>query len=223
MPSTPSTPSTPSASSPSPASASAPAASPSPSGTPGRSGADAAPYLLLISGSTRAGSVNTAVLRTVADLMAADGVRTVVHLDLALLPHFNPDDDHEPLPAEVTRLRQLIAGAGALLFCTPEYAGDLPGSFKNLLDWTVGGAEISGKPSAWINASSAPTRAAGAHAALRTVLGYTDARVVHDACVHVPVPRSVIDPETGLITDPATRTAIASAARELLRSADAVM
>lgn len=24
------------------------------------------------------------------------------------------------------------------MFCTPEYAGALPGSFTNLLDWTVG-------------------------------------------------------------------------------------
>ncbi|WP_306796085.1 NAD(P)H-dependent oxidoreductase [Nocardia sp. XZ_19_369] len=28
----------------------------------------------------------------------------------------------------------------SVLFCTPEYAGTLPGSLKNLLDWTVGRA-----------------------------------------------------------------------------------
>ena len=48
-------------------------------------------------------------------------------------------------------LRQEIAAADAVLFCTPEYAGTLPGSFKNLLDWTVGGGEIYGKPAVWIN------------------------------------------------------------------------
>ena len=37
-------------------------------------------------------------------------------------------------------MRAAIAAADAVVFCTPEYAGTLPGSFKNLLDWTVGGA-----------------------------------------------------------------------------------
>ncbi|MGH4015240.1 MAG: NADPH-dependent FMN reductase [Pseudonocardiaceae bacterium] len=89
------------------------------------------------------------------------------------LPAFNPDDDHEPLHPAVADLRRQIA-ADALLFCTPEYAGALPGSFKNLLDWTVGGSEIYGKPVCWINASSvaAPTGGADAHASLAKVLGY---------------------------------------------------
>ena len=48
-----------------------------------------------------------------------------------------------PLPAAVEDLRGQIAGRrDALLICTPEYAGALPGSFKNLLDWTVGGMAI---------------------------------------------------------------------------------
>lgn len=48
----------------------------------------------------------------------------------------------------------MTAAADAVLFCTPEYAGALPGSFKNLLDWTVGGGETYGKPAAWINRRS---------------------------------------------------------------------
>jgi NAD(P)H-dependent FMN reductase len=178
--------------------------------------------LLLISGSTRNGSVNSATLHTVADLLGterggdAEGARPVVYDGLARLPHFNPDDDHDPLPAEVARLRGLIAEADAVLFCTPEYAGDLPGSFKNLLDWTVGGAETSGKPCGWINVSSAPTGAAGAHRALRTVLTYTDARIVEEGCADIPVPRSAVDPATGLVADAAARDAIAATVRGLL-------
>ena len=42
-------------------------------------------------------------------------------------------------------LRSAIAECDAVVFCTPEYAGTLPGCFKNLLDWTVGGSEIYGK------------------------------------------------------------------------------
>jgi len=90
----------------------------------------------------------------------------VLYDGLAGLPAFNPDNDHEPLPAPVADLRAHIAAADAVLFCTPEYAGALPGGFMNLLDWTVGGAEISRKPVAWVNVSSiaAPTGGADAHA-----------------------------------------------------------
>ena len=128
---------------------------------------------------------------------------------LAQLPHFNPDDDREPPPAPVAELRAAIADADVVLFCTPEYAGTLPGSFKNLLDWTVGDTVMTEKPVAWVNAAADPHRGGGAHATLATVLGYVQARVVEDACRHVPVPREAVGAD-GLIADAATRAAISS-------------
>ena len=86
--------------------------------------------VLLVSGSLRAESVNSAVLRTAAAL-AGDGIRTTLYEGLGTLPHFNPDDDPDGGPVR-------LADADAVLLCTPEYAGSLPGSLKNLLDWTVG-------------------------------------------------------------------------------------
>ena len=102
--------------------------------------------ILLISGSTRRGSGNTAALRTVQALAPA-GITAELYDGLAALPAFSPDEDERP-PGPAADLRARIAAAGALLFCTPEYAGTLPGSLKNLLDWTVGGGEIYGKPAA---------------------------------------------------------------------------
>jgi chromate reductase, NAD(P)H dehydrogenase (quinone) len=173
--------------------------------------------LLLVSGSLRAGSVNAAVLRTAAAL-APDGVETEVYEGMGTLPHFNPDDDAEgaELHPAVVALRSAIGAADALLFCTPEYAGDLPGSFKNLLDWTVGGGETYGMPVAWINAASvaSPTGAADAHASLRRVLGYTGSEIVEAACVRVPVPRDAIGAD-GLVADPAIRDAVAGALEAL--------
>ncbi|HEX3335862.1 MAG TPA: NAD(P)H-dependent oxidoreductase [Jatrophihabitans sp.] len=163
------------------------------------------PRILLISGSTRGPSTNSALVRTAA-LCAPPGVSAVVYDGLAELPHFNPDDDRDPLPPAVAELRSAIAASSALLFCTPEYAGTLPGSFKNLLDWTVGGTEIAGKAVAWVNAAADPRRGTGATATLRTVLGYVQARVVEDACRHVPVPSESV--REGEIGDDATRTAI---------------
>jgi len=164
--------------------------------------------ILLISGSTRMGSTNTAALRT-AQEVAPPGVGTVLDQSLSVLPAFNPDDDHDPLPAPVAALRKAIAAADALLICTPEYAGTLPGSFKNLLDWTVGGGEIYRKPVAWLNASSSPTGAANAHASLAIVLGYLSVEVIEGACTRVPVSRGQVGAD-GLIADPAIRAQLGS-------------
>jgi len=160
------------------------------------------PVILLLSGSLRSGSTNESVLRT-AQAVAPAQVRTVLYDGLAALPHFNPDDDADPLPPPVAGLRAAIDQAAGILICTPEYAGTLPGSFKNLLDWTVGGTEICDKPVAWINAA-APGRGQGAAATLRAVLGYTGADIVEPACVNLPVDRGTVDAD-GLITDPAVR------------------
>ncbi|QEU91603.1 NADPH-dependent FMN reductase [Streptomyces kanamyceticus] len=170
--------------------------------------------ILLLSGSMRSGSSNELVLRT-ARAAAPEGIRAVLYEGLGSLPHFNPDDDGDPLPAPVAELRAAIDGAAAVLVCTPEYAGTLPGSFKNLLDWTVGGTEIGDKPVAWVNAA-APGRGEGATATLRSVLGYTGAAVVEEACVRLQVDRGSLD-EDGLIGDPAVREQLAKSLALLIR------
>ncbi len=164
--------------------------------------------LLLICGSVRAGSTNAAVLRTAAEL-APEDVPVACYEDLASLPHFNPDADGASPPAAVADLRARLAEAGGLLFSTPEYAGALPGSFKNLLDWSVGGGEMSGKPVGWVNSSVGPTAGAGAHAELRTVLTYLDAVIVEAACVQVPVTRADLAAD-GLVSDPEVRAQLAA-------------
>jgi NAD(P)H-dependent FMN reductase len=153
-------------------------------------------------------------LRT-ARYLTPPGVDAVLYGRLGALPHFNPDDETPPLPVEVEDLRSAIHAADALIFSAPEYAGALPGSFKNLLDWTIGDAEagsIYGKAACWINAS--PREGRGAHDELRTVLGYAHATVVDAACIHVPTTPTMIGPD-GLIPDPWTRDAIARALRVL--------
>jgi NAD(P)H-dependent FMN reductase len=174
--------------------------------------------VLALSGSLRGGSTNSAMVRTVRAVAPA-GVEVDVYEGMADLPHFNPDDDYHPLPAAVADLRARIAAADALLISTPEYAGALPGSFKNLLDWTVGGTEVGGRAVGWINVSTSPTGAADAHASLRTVLGYVGADVIEAACVHIPVPRDAIAPD-GLITDPTLRHQVASTLRTLTTRPD---
>jgi chromate reductase len=159
--------------------------------------------ILLISGSLRAGSVNSAVLKTWQTL-AAPPVVAHVYERMGSLPHFNPDDDREPLPEAVSHLRAQLAACDAVLFSTPEYAGALPGSFKNLLDWTVGGGMYE-TPVGWINASCGGAK--GTYEQLRTVLTYTGAEIVGPACADIPVPRSAIDGD-GLVADAGLRQAM---------------
>ncbi len=103
--------------------------------------------IALISRSLRRGSTNGAVLQT-ARAVAPERVETVLSDGMAHLPHFNPDKDEEGgrVDAAVAELRAQIAAADALLICTPEYAGALPGALKNLLERTVGDAGTYRKP-----------------------------------------------------------------------------
>jgi chromate reductase len=158
--------------------------------------------ILLISGSTRAASTNTAALRAANDI-GDEHIASVVYTALAELPAFNPDDDADPLPPTVRDLRAQIADADGVLFCTPEYAGGLPGSFKNLLDWTVGGAEMYRKPVAWITVAP-EGRGEHAEASLRTVLGYVGTIIIEPAGTRVLVARADVD-ANGEVTSPAVR------------------
>ncbi len=166
-------------------------------------------HVLLVAGSLREGSTNGAVLATAAEL-ARPPMTVERYEGLDRLPHFNPDRDAPPLDPAVDELRSAVHRADALLFSTPEYAGALPGSFKNLLDWLIGDdhpRSLYEKPVAWINAS-AGTGAVDAHASLRTVLGYAHATVVDSACAAVPVPRGAV--AGGRVTDAGLRADIAA-------------
>jgi chromate reductase len=151
--------------------------------------------------------------------MAVAPAGTGAHLynRIADLPAFNPDDDRDPLPENVADLRAEIRQADAILFCTPEYAGSLPGSLKNLLDWTVGDDGIYQKPVAWINAAP-EGRGLGAEGTLRTVLGYLGTVIVEAACTRMTVVWELVGPD-GLINDPTVRDTIAGVVATLAAAA----
>ncbi|MGI5208803.1 NADPH-dependent FMN reductase [Spirillospora sp. CA-108201] len=174
--------------------------------------------VLMLCGSLRKGSTNEAALLT-ARAAAPPGVDATLYAGMGDLPHFNPDDDRKPLHPAVAGLRAAVGAADALLICTPEYAGALPGSFKNLLDWTIGGGEIYEKPVAWLNVASpaAPTGGGDAHASLRKVLGYAGTEIVEAACARIPVTRPDVG-EDGLVRTAEPRARLAGS-MEALRAA----
>jgi chromate reductase, NAD(P)H dehydrogenase (quinone) len=165
-------------------------------------------HLLLISGSTRAESSNSAVLRTARDCVH-EGVTATLYSGIADLPAFNPDITAAHAGPFVGALRAGLSAADAVLFCSPEFAGTVPGSLKNLLDWVVGSGELYGKPVAWIN-TAVEGRGRGAQATLASVLAYLGCVPVEAACIALPSAGTAAR-EDGLITDPLLRQALTAA------------
>jgi NAD(P)H-dependent FMN reductase len=138
--------------------------------------------ILALSGSLRAASVNTALLRA-AQPLAPAGMAIEIYDGLGALPLFNPDLDPRAFP-NVTAFLTRAAKADALLIACPEYARGIPGAFKNALDWLVGCEDFGAKKVALLNASA---RATEAQAALRLVLTTMAMEIVESASVTVPL------------------------------------
>ena len=90
--------------------------------------------ILGISGSLRAGSFNTALLRTAAS-MAPSGVQMEV-ATLHGIPLYDADlEEREGLPAAVKALKDKVLASDGVILSTPEYNNSVPGVFKNGMDW----------------------------------------------------------------------------------------
>jgi chromate reductase, NAD(P)H dehydrogenase (quinone) len=176
--------------------------------------------ILAISGSLRAGSSNTAVLRAAARLAPAE-VDIALYEGIAGLQFFNPDLDGDRVPGAVAAFRASIGDADGILISSPEYARGVAGVLKNALDWLVASFEFPNKPVALINTSP---RATHALAALTLTLETMSAKLVGDATITLPLLGTAND-EISIVADnelaEPLRTAIArfAAAIESLREA----
>ena len=126
--------------------------------------------LLGVSGSLRAASFNTALLRT-AQECAPDGV-TIEIFGLHDLPLFNQDVEDQGDPAPVQAWKQAVRDADALLLACPEYNGGVTGVLKNAIDWASRGSPsaLSGKTVCIVGASPGVTGTVRAQDALRQSL-----------------------------------------------------
>ena len=171
--------------------------------------------LAAISGSLRAASANTAVLRTLQDLMPADVEMNLLPLDG--LPLYNQDLDG-PVPLdEVAAFKAAIAAADGLVICTPEYNFGIPGVLKNALDWASRPAfasPLKHKPVLMMSCSPAFTGGARAQAQLRETLAGTLSRVV--ACPPVVIAGVHTKIAQGRFTDEANLKFALDAVEELV-------
>jgi chromate reductase, NAD(P)H dehydrogenase (quinone) len=174
--------------------------------------------ILGISGSLRAASYNTALLRAAAEL-APEGIELTIYEELESLPPYNEDRETDNVPSEVVRLRQEIADADAVLFATPEYNTTMPGQVKQVVDWASRPhgpeAALWGKPVAVVGASVTDYGAMWAQDHLRNALGIAGARVLKEA--DLPVARAhELFSDDGKLIDPETRDRLAELVESLL-------
>lgn len=167
--------------------------------------------LLAISGSLRAGSFNTSLLKAAGGLLP-EGVAVTLYDGLAEIPPFNPDLDLDPPPPAVADLRARISAADGVLLCSPEYAHGVPGMLKNALDWIVSSGEFTDKPTLLINASPSFMGGSHAQANLAEILRVMGAKLPDAAVVSIAAVSRKVAPDGSLDEETTASLSLALAA-----------
>ena len=90
--------------------------------------------LLALSGSLRQLSYNTSAIQALR-VLAPKHVKITI-ANISGLPLFNPDLEHEDIPA-CTKLKLAVKESAGLIIASPEYAHGISSPMKNALDWLV--------------------------------------------------------------------------------------
>ncbi|MDX6651635.1 MAG: hypothetical protein QOJ38_416 [Solirubrobacterales bacterium] len=175
--------------------------------------------ILGLSGSLRAGSYNTALLRTAAEL-APEGVEIEIH-DLRDLPFYDADVEEQGAPFAVAALRRAIADADAVLIATPEYNHGTTGVLKNAIDWAsrpVKESALTGKPVA-IMGTGAGGGTRAAQAQVRSSLDLLEAQTLDGPEVAISNFWERFD-EEGNLSDDEARERIGELVRGLVETVE---
>ena len=89
--------------------------------------------ILGLSGSLRAGSLNSALLRAAAAAMPKDATLEIG--TIKGIPLYDGDVEAQGMPDAVVKLKERVVATDGLLLVTPEYNNSVPGVFKNAIDW----------------------------------------------------------------------------------------
>jgi chromate reductase len=159
----------------------------------------------VIVGSLRKESHNLKLAKALARLGQNQFKTNFIRIDD--LPLFNQDLEAE-LPAAVTRLKNEIEAADAVLFVTPEYNRSMPGVLKNAIDWAsrpYGKNSFAKKPAAVCGISIGTIGTACAQHNLRPALAFLDVRVMNQPEVYLQFKDGLLTPD-GVIGNEGTQT-----------------
>ncbi|MGK5549460.1 NADPH-dependent FMN reductase [Streptomyces sp. URMC 127] len=168
--------------------------------------------VVLISGSLRAASVNSAALRAVRRIIAQTRpAASAVSLPIGRLPFYNGDvESAGTAPPAVAAARALVADADALVISTPCYNGAVPGVLKNALDWLSrpdGASPLAGRVAAVLSASPGSRGGIDAQPALLDLLDSCEAITVEHPPVAIRRAHQRLD-KNGEMSDPEAVTAL---------------
>lgn len=107
--------------------------------------------ILTFAGSLRKDSLNKKLCGVVSEIVKKNNYADIEFVDLQPLNISVYDGDIESstgIPPGVVELGKKITEANALIICTPEYNGSIPGVLKNTIDWLSRQKPVSltGKP-----------------------------------------------------------------------------
>uniref|UniRef100_A0AAU2JJM2 NAD(P)H-dependent oxidoreductase n=1 Tax=Streptomyces sp. NBC_00049 TaxID=2903617 RepID=A0AAU2JJM2_9ACTN len=140
--------------------------------------------VLVLSGSSRSGSVNARLASLVAGLVVRAGaVAELVTLGEFAMPHYDGDvEADEGLPGGAMALCARIEAAQALVIASPEYNASVPGVLKNAIDWVSRYRPQPFKDKQTLLVSASPSMVGGNRGlwALRVPLEHLGARVYPD-------------------------------------------
>lgn len=159
-------------------------------------------HIFGISGSLRAGSYNSALLRTAAGLVPA-GVTLEIG-SIADIPLYNDDVREQGDPEPVVRFKKSIEHADALLIATPEYNYSIPGVLKNALDWASRPPKtcvLRQKPIGIVGCSSGESGTMRGQLALRQMFVFTDSYAMLQPELRVPRAGEAFDADGALIDE----------------------
>ncbi len=162
-----------------------------------------------ISGSLRAESYNTALLRAAQKLAPAGMTIDILSFDL---PVYNQDLEETTFPPQARELREKITKADGVIVAVPENNRVPSSALTNLLTWTSRPENEpnpwNGRPVAIFGVSSGPRGASFAQYDIRRVMGYFNARVLGQPEIYVGPAAEKFDAAQNL-TDERTSKAVA--------------
>ena len=158
--------------------------------------------LLAFAGSTRAGSLNQALLDLAVQAARDRGATvTAIRLKDFALPNFDGDLETTDFPAAARALKALFCSHHGFLIASPEYNGSVSGVLKNAIDWvsrpTDGETIIElkafrGKVAGLVGASMSPFGGLRGVTHMRQILGAVQTLVATEQ-VLLPLAHSAFD------------------------------